>query len=77
MGAITYIDEKRNARTFSFKGIEKYGCCQELATRIRYALDRVVELRTTLRNHQHHQPAQRGATVKSRAEQLQTISNKA
>ena len=73
MTAITYINEKRNARTFSFKGIEKHGCCRELGKRISYALDRVAELRTTLRNHH---PTQRDV-AKARADQLQAISNKA
>ncbi|CAB4040273.1 A Chain A, Serine threonine- kinase PLK1 [Paramuricea clavata] len=73
MAAITYINEKRNARTFSFKSMEKHGCCRELAKRMSYALDRVEELRTTLRNHH---PTQRDI-VKSRPEQMQAIGNKA
>lgn len=74
MAAITYINEKRNARTFSFKSIEKYGCCRELAKRMSYAIDRVEEMRNTLRNHQ---PTQRQEVVKPRADPLQAISNKA
>lgn len=73
MAAITYINEKRNARTFSFKSMEKHGCGRELAKRMSYALDRVEELRTTLRNHH---PTQRDV-VKSRPDQLQPIGNKA
>ena len=75
MAAITYINEKRNARTFSFKSIEKYGCCRELEKRMNYALDRVEDLRTTLRNNHQHAGAHRDV-VKSRPERLQAISNK-
>lgn len=45
MDAVTYIDEKRNAKTFPFKNIEKYGCCPELSSRIKYALAMVERLR--------------------------------
>merc|ERR1719334_1220827 len=41
LGAVTYIDESRKNRTFRFDLLEKYGCCQELATRLNYAHDKV------------------------------------
>jgi len=37
MGAVTYIDEKRDYRTFKFSLIEKYGCTKEVFTRLKYA----------------------------------------
>ncbi|XP_013403756.1 serine/threonine-protein kinase PLK1 [Lingula anatina] len=37
MGAVTYIDEKREFRTFKSCLIEKHGCSKELASRLRYA----------------------------------------
>ncbi|KAJ8413535.1 hypothetical protein AAFF_G00080420 [Aldrovandia affinis] len=37
MGAVTYIDEKRVFRTYKMSMIEDYGCCKELASRLRYA----------------------------------------
>lgn len=44
MGAVTYIDEERQARTFRFALIEKYGCTKELETRLKYALSMVEKL---------------------------------
>jgi len=44
MGAVTYIDDQRNHRTFSFELIEKHGCGAELATRLSYAFDKVVTM---------------------------------
>merc|ERR1719479_412580 len=41
MGAVTYIDDQRNHRTFSFELIEKHGCSNELATRLQYAFEKV------------------------------------
>ena len=41
MGAVTYIDENRKARTFRLDLIEKYGCCSELATRLIYTFEKV------------------------------------
>merc|ERR1711976_818216 len=41
MGAVTYIDEKRNNRTFRFDLIQKHGCSEEVATRLQYALEKV------------------------------------
>lgn len=44
MQAVTYIDEKRDFRTFKLSLIEKYGCCKELASRLRYARTMVERL---------------------------------
>merc|ERR1712141_228376 len=41
MGAVTYIDEHRKARTFRLDLIEKYGCSTELATRLIYTFEKV------------------------------------
>jgi serine/threonine-protein kinase PLK1 len=46
MGAVTYINEKRDFRTFKFSLIEKFGCTQELKIRLRYARDVVDRLMT-------------------------------
>ncbi|CAJ1054028.1 serine/threonine-protein kinase PLK1 [Xyrichtys novacula] len=37
MGAVTYIDEKRDFRTYKLSLLEEFGCSKELAGRIRYA----------------------------------------
>ncbi|KAM8879875.1 serine/threonine-protein kinase PLK1 [Spinachia spinachia] len=37
MGAVTYIDEKREFRTYKLSLLEEFGCCKELASRMRYA----------------------------------------
>uniref|UniRef100_A0A8C2WF06 Serine/threonine-protein kinase PLK n=1 Tax=Cyclopterus lumpus TaxID=8103 RepID=A0A8C2WF06_CYCLU len=37
MGAVTYIDEKREFSTYKLSLLEEFGCCKELASRIRYA----------------------------------------
>lgn len=37
MAAATYIDEKREFRTFRLNLIERYGCSRDLASRLRYA----------------------------------------
>ncbi|KAJ8001322.1 hypothetical protein DPEC_G00168340 [Dallia pectoralis] len=37
MGAVSYIDEKRDFRTYKISLIEEFGCCKELASRMRYA----------------------------------------
>lgn len=39
MGAVTYINEKRDFRTLRFNLIERYGCSRELFVRLRYARD--------------------------------------
>ncbi|XP_061576023.1 serine/threonine-protein kinase PLK1 [Cololabis saira] len=37
MGAVTYIDENRVFRTYKLSLLEEFGCCKELASRMRYA----------------------------------------
>ncbi|XP_028259607.1 serine/threonine-protein kinase PLK1 isoform X2 [Parambassis ranga] len=37
MGAVTYIDEKREFRTYKMSLLDEFGCSKELASRIRYA----------------------------------------
>ncbi|KAM6972327.1 serine/threonine-protein kinase PLK1 [Aplochiton taeniatus] len=37
MAAVTYIDEKREFRTYKLSLLEEFGCCKELAGRMRYA----------------------------------------
>lgn len=44
MQAVTYIDEKRDFRTFKLSLIEKFGCCKELSSRLRYARTMVERL---------------------------------
>ena len=50
MGAVTYIDEKRDYRTFKFSLIEKYGCTKEVFTRLKYAktiVERIMQSKST------------------------------
>ncbi|KAL3841606.1 hypothetical protein ACJMK2_019723 [Sinanodonta woodiana] len=47
MQAVTYIDEKREVRTFKLSLIEKYGCSRELFSRLRYAKTMVERLMTS------------------------------
>ncbi|NXL42579.1 PLK1 kinase, partial [Podilymbus podiceps] len=44
MAAVTYIDEKRDFRTYKLSLIEEHGCCKELASRLRYAQTMVEKL---------------------------------
>ncbi|XP_005094273.1 serine/threonine-protein kinase PLK1 isoform X2 [Aplysia californica] len=44
MAAVTYIDEKREFRTYRLNLIEKYGCSRDLASRLRYARTMVERL---------------------------------
>ncbi|ESO04961.1 hypothetical protein HELRODRAFT_185535 [Helobdella robusta] len=37
MGAVTYIDERKNFKTYRLPLIEKFGCMKDLASRLRYA----------------------------------------
>lgn len=37
MAAVTYINEKRDFRTYRLSLLEEFGCCRELASRLRYA----------------------------------------
>jgi len=53
MGAVTYIDEKRDYRTFKFSLIEKYGCTKEVFTRLKYAktiVERIMQSKSTGRH---------------------------
>ncbi|KAM4892084.1 serine/threonine-protein kinase PLK1 [Sylvia borin] len=44
MAAVTYIDEKRDFRTYKLSLIEEHGCCRDLACRLRYARTMVEKL---------------------------------
>ncbi|KAG7459377.1 hypothetical protein MATL_G00210130 [Megalops atlanticus] len=44
MGAVTYIDERREFRTYRMSLVEEHGCCRELASRLRYAHTMVEKL---------------------------------
>ncbi|KAL4659106.1 serine/threonine-protein kinase PLK1-like [Arapaima gigas] len=44
MGAVTYIDEQREFRTYRLSMIEEHGCSRELASRLRYARTMVEKL---------------------------------
>uniref|UniRef100_A0AAR2KCI7 Serine/threonine-protein kinase PLK n=1 Tax=Pygocentrus nattereri TaxID=42514 RepID=A0AAR2KCI7_PYGNA len=44
MGAVTYINERREFCTYKMSLIEEYGCCKELASRMRYARSMVEKL---------------------------------
>lgn len=44
MAAVTYIDEKRDFRTYRLSLLEEHGCCKELASRLRYARTMVDKL---------------------------------
>lgn len=46
MGAVSYIDETAQFRTFRLSEIEKVGCSKELATRLEYARAMVERLIT-------------------------------
>ena len=44
MGAVTYLDEKRDVRTYRITQLELHGCDRELESRLRYALSMVTRL---------------------------------
>lgn len=44
MAAVTYINEKRDFRTYRLSLLEEYGCSRELASRLRYARTMVDKL---------------------------------
>ena len=46
MGAVTYINEKRDFRTFRFNLIEKYGCNEAVLSRLKYAKEVTEKLLT-------------------------------
>jgi len=41
LGAVTYIDEQRRNRTFKFDLLEKFGCSQDIGSRLGYAYDKI------------------------------------
>lgn len=41
LGAVTYLDEQRMNRTFRFDLLEKFGCSQDIASRLGYAYDKI------------------------------------
>lgn len=41
LGALTYIDENKMNRTFRFDLLEKFGCSQDIASRLSYAYDKI------------------------------------
>lgn len=41
LGAVTYIDETKRNRTFRFDLLEKFGCSQEISSRLSYAYDKI------------------------------------
>ncbi|KAK6187900.1 hypothetical protein SNE40_005825 [Patella caerulea] len=47
MGAVTYIDEKRDFRCYRFSLVEKFGCSKEISSRLRYARSMVERLMTS------------------------------
>jgi len=47
MGAVTYIDEEKNFRTFKLSAIERYGCSKGLASRLKYAKTMVERLQSS------------------------------
>ncbi|CAJ0951390.1 unnamed protein product [Ranitomeya imitator] len=47
MAAVSYIDEKRESHTYKLSLIEEFGCCKELASRLRYARTMVEKLQNT------------------------------
>eukprot|EP00112_Aurelia_sp_Birch-Aquarium-sp1_P017959 Seg422.4 transcript_id=Seg422.4/GoldUCD/mRNA.D3Y31 product="Serine/threonine-protein kinase PLK1" protein_id=Seg422.4/GoldUCD/D3Y31 len=47
MGAVTYIDEEKNFRTFKLSAIEQYGCSKGLASRLKYARTMVERLQSS------------------------------
>ncbi|KAG8433195.1 hypothetical protein GDO86_017471 [Hymenochirus boettgeri] len=47
MAAVSYIDEKREFRTYKLSLIQEFGCCKELASRLRYARTMVEKLQNS------------------------------
>nr|CAD7601908.1 unnamed protein product [Timema genevievae] len=41
MMAVTYIDAEKNFRTFRYSTIAEQGCCMQLGTNLKYALDKI------------------------------------
>ena len=52
MGAVTYIDEKRNCKTFRVQTLQNFGTTKDLYYRLRYAknmVDRLITSKMPLR----------------------------
>uniref|UniRef100_A0A6A7G3C6 Serine/threonine-protein kinase PLK n=2 Tax=Hirondellea gigas TaxID=1518452 RepID=A0A6A7G3C6_9CRUS len=47
MGAVTYIDEKKNFRTFKLDRIQQHGCNADLASRLKYACNMMQKMMLT------------------------------
>lgn len=54
MAAVTYIDEKREFRTYKLSLLEEFGCSKELAGRLRYAKLMVEKLLESKRSNAAH-----------------------
>ncbi len=54
MAAVTYIDEKRDFRTYKLSLLEEFGCSKELASRMRYAKLMVEKLLDNKHSHAAH-----------------------
>lgn len=54
MAAVTYIDEKREFRTYKLSLLEEFGCSKELAGRLRYAKLMVEKLLDSKRSNAAH-----------------------
>uniref|UniRef100_A0A672IEP9 Serine/threonine-protein kinase PLK n=1 Tax=Salarias fasciatus TaxID=181472 RepID=A0A672IEP9_SALFA len=54
MAAVTYIDEKREFRTYKLSLLEEFGCSKELASRLRYAKLMVEKLLESKRANAAH-----------------------
>lgn len=44
MGAVTYLDNNRDARTYRLPLLEKHGCSRDLASRLQYSKTMVERL---------------------------------
>lgn len=54
MAAVTYINEKRDFRTYKLSLLEEFGCSKELASRMRYAklmVEKLLETKPTPAAH--------------------------
>ena len=75
MGACTYIDEKRDSRTYRLALIEEFGCCKELASRLRYArtmVERLIQSKSS--SSQANSARATTATKSARTSGLSTVS---
>lgn len=65
MGAVSYIDEKKEFRTYRLPQIEKMGCSKELASRVRYGRTMVERLLSSKSGSSRAKSATAGSTVPS------------